>query len=603
MVLATEDFASTDGDAAALRPQLPAAERGAAAGRPLRAAHRPGRRPAPGAAVRRRRVRGWPPSSPTSTAHGDTRRADLEGQARAAHAASARSSCAATSSPRPRRSWSRSRCGRAPTSTRPPSSAASATSASCSCSTTRRRSPFRGKGQAGAVGRRWWSSVEERYEQYSVVHVGRRRLDRPEAARLVVPGRRLRPRRLRQPQPAGARGWTPDQRAHLRHRDAARQRRRSWTAASWGRCSGFDASFTYLQQATVRLGDIHSGGGSIGFSREMYPGVDAGLHYNLRNTTHTEPLIRAGRPRRDARTTSRLGTTVGSMSAPTSSGCAWTTAWCRRAASGSTRSPSWRCPRCSVPLRPFPFAIGDDRFLKVGRPLAVGDPARQALFLRHGFRYDQGFPLGGASLLPKVERYFAGGDTTIRGYQLDRARVEVVDSRWRPSIRATRRPASIWSSTGRSAATCASCRTSTCSSRSAPPWYGAVFMDNGVVADSLDGLGLAQFRHGIGVSPLLIRLPIGDVSLAWAWPLDPGPGDTASASARQRRPDVLRPMFNSRRAPGAPDPRRASGSAASPACGRGAELIQESVPRPRAGEVGTGRCRERVRPLPPSKSV
>ncbi|HSS40088.1 MAG TPA: hypothetical protein VLT58_15075, partial [Polyangia bacterium] len=60
----------------------------------------------------------------------------------------------------------------------------------------------------------------------------------------------------------------------------------------------------------------------------------------------------------------------------------------------------------------------------------------------------------------------------------------------------------------------------------APPWYGAVFMDNGVVADSLDHLSLRQFRHGVGVSPLLIPLPIGHVSLAWGWPLDPGPGDT-----------------------------------------------------------------------------
>ena len=47
-----------------------------------------------------------------------------------------------------------------------------------------------------------------------------------------------------------------------------------------------------------------------------------------------------------------------------------------------------------------------------------------------------------------------------------------------------------------------------------------------VVADSLDGLKLTSFRHGVGVSPLLIRLPIGDVSLAWGFPLDPGPGDT-----------------------------------------------------------------------------
>ena len=51
-------------------------------------------------------------------------------------------------------------------------------------------------------------------------------------------------------------------------------------------------------------------------------------------------------------------------------------------------------------------------------------------------------------------------------------------------------------------------------------------MDNGVVADSLQSLSASQFRHGVGVSPLLLRLPIGDLSFAWAWPLDPRPGDT-----------------------------------------------------------------------------
>ena len=65
-------------------------------------------------------------------------------------------------------------------------------------------------------------------------------------------------------------------------------------------------------------------------------------------------------------------------------------------------------------------------------------------------------------------------------------------------------------------------------------------MDNGVVADSLDGLGASQFRHGVGVSPLLIKLPVGDLSFSWAWPLDPGPGDTKiGVSARQHRPAVL----------------------------------------------------------------
>jgi len=73
----------------------------------------------------------------------------------------------------------------------------------------------------------------------------------------------------------------------------------------------FDVTLNYLQQETARLGDIRSGAGSIGFSREMYPGIDAGIHYNLRNTTHTEPLIRVAGPD-ETISSVRLGTTVGS---------------------------------------------------------------------------------------------------------------------------------------------------------------------------------------------------------------------------------------------------------------------------------------------------
>jgi outer membrane protein assembly factor BamA len=149
-------------------------------------------------------------------------------------------------------------------------------------------------------------------------------------------------------------------------------------------------------------------------------------------------------------------------------------------------------------------------------------PLGRFFFLRHGFRFEQGFPLGGASLLPKVERYFAGGDTTIRGFQLDRARVEIV--RYPDTTLANGNGYRIeYQPLGGNLRVLQNIDLLFPIS---PPWYGSIFLDNGVVADSLDGLSASAFRHGAGISPLLIRLPIGDVSLAWAWPLDPGPGDT-----------------------------------------------------------------------------
>jgi outer membrane protein insertion porin family len=279
-------------------------------------------------------------------------------------------------------------------------------------------------------------------------------------------------------------------------------------------------ALNYLQQETVRLGDIRSGAGSIGFSREMYPGIDAGLNYNLRNTTHTEPLIRVAGPD-ETISSVRLGTTVGSVSAFVE----WLRMDNRLVPTRGFRINAMAelaLPALSAPLRPFPLAIGDDTFLKVSvRSLSV-IPIGRLFYLRVGFRFEQGFPLGGESLLPKVERYFAGGDTTIRGFQLDRARIEllryldpsfatgdVYRIDYRPlggNLRILQNIDLLFPIS--------------------PPWYGSVFLDNGVVADSLDGLSLTKFRHGVGISPLLLRLPIGDVSLAWAWPLDPGPGDT-----------------------------------------------------------------------------
>jgi outer membrane protein insertion porin family len=278
----------------------------------------------------------------------------------------------------------------------------------------------------------------------------------------------------------------------------------------------FDTSLSYLQQATARLGDIRSGGGSIGFSREMYPGVDAGIHYNLRNTTHTESLLRSQGP--DALlSTIQLGTTVGSLSFNVE----WLRLDNRLVPTRGFRIEAVAevaLPALSVPLRPLPFPVGDDTFVKIGVHAMTVVPLTSWLALRHGLRFDNGFPLGGPVLLPKVERFFAGGDTTLRGFKLDRARIAEVRFPIYPGVDGVEyRPIG---------GNLRILQNIDLQFPISPPFYGAVFMDNGVVADSLDGLTPSRFRHGVGVSPLLIKLPIGDLSFSWAWPLDPGPGDT-----------------------------------------------------------------------------
>jgi outer membrane protein insertion porin family len=70
--------------------------------------------------------------------------------------------------------------------------------------------------------------------------------------------------------------------------------------------------------------------------------------------------------------------------------------------------------------------LGDVEFIKVAASATKFWPIGKNLTVRTDFRYDEGFPLGGAVLLPDVERFFAGGDNTVRGYNDDAMATEIV---------------------------------------------------------------------------------------------------------------------------------------------------------------------------------
>ena len=72
------------------------------------------------------------------------------------------------------------------------------------------------------------------------------------------------------------------------------------------------------------------------------------------------------------------------------------------------------------------FLRGQDTFVKVSGSASKFQPVGKNLVLRGDLRFDQGIPLGGAVLLPEVERFFAGGDSTVRGYADDRMATEII---------------------------------------------------------------------------------------------------------------------------------------------------------------------------------
>jgi outer membrane protein insertion porin family len=174
---------------------------------------------------------------------------------------------------------------------------------------------------------------------------------------------------------------------------------------------------------------------------------------------------------------------------------------------------------------PHFWVSGDSpKYFKVNATAQGYVPLGGQLVIATGVRYDHGFPLGGAVLLPKTERFFAGGDTTVRGVDADMLRTQntCIDlpGAGEPCLLRTRRAAGgnirivhnlelefPW-----------------LASKSVPIG-AALFLDTGLVADSFAGFSLRSFRHSVGFAPVRVKLPIGFLSFEYAFPLDPEPGD------------------------------------------------------------------------------
>ena len=134
-------------------------------------------------------------------------------------------------------------------------------------------------------------------------------------------------------------------------------------------------------------------------------------------------------------------------------------------------------------------------------------------------RFDEGFPIGEPAL-PVVERFFAGGDTTTRGYDPDTLKSEIVRADVSPlsgqqGFRVIPEGGSV--------------RVLSTVELQFPiaktfiglpfPWVGALFWDVGAVIAAPELVQGSDFRHAIGLSLLRILTPVGPLSLEYAYPL------------------------------------------------------------------------------------
>ncbi|HMG55183.1 MAG TPA: POTRA domain-containing protein, partial [Kofleriaceae bacterium] len=275
-------------------------------------------------------------------------------------------------------------------------------------------------------------------------------------------------------------------------------------------------------QDTPRFGRVTTDGVTLTLSRTWERkrlgqrparAITTGLHYDFRKRERPLDVLRPlGAD--DDQTQVPIQTNTGSVGA--------TFEWEQRVDRSGTLSPL-------APESGFRFDAqvslaasalgGQDRFIKVStggtRYLALG----QSLVLRADLRFDEGIPLGGAVLLPEVERFFAGGDATVRGYDDERLATEIVQVGVPPidNLRQIRilpaggniRVMSSFDAQIRIYRLLAT----------------GLFVDSGMIANEWGAVTPDDIRPSIGMALLRIVTPFGVGAAEYAIPLRPQLGD------------------------------------------------------------------------------
>ena len=163
---------------------------------------------------------------------------------------------------------------------------------------------------------------------------------------------------------------------------------------------------------------------------------------------------------------------------------------------------------------------GQDTFVKASAAGSKYWPVGDNLVIRADARYDQGFPLGGAVLLPEVERYFAGGDSTVRGYQDDRLASEIIQVGVPPLGNVTQ--IRILPSGG-------NIRAMSSVDLQLKVWRGVatgVFVDAGLITNQWNTVSADDIRPAVGMALFRYVSAFGTFSVEWAIPLRPQLGDS-----------------------------------------------------------------------------
>lgn len=286
----------------------------------------------------------------------------------------------------------------------------------------------------------------------------------------------------------------------------------------------FQAELTafHRRQDTPRFGVVTTDGATLTLSRtwerkrigpRAARAITTGLHYDFRLRERPIDVLRPlGAD--DEQTQVPISTRTGSVGL--------TFEWEQRVDRQGTLSPL-------APEAGFRFEAqvslaslylgGQDTFLKLSTAGSKYWLIGKNLVLRADLRYDQGVPLGGAVLLPEVERFFAGGDSTVRGYDDERLATEILQIGVPPlnnveQIRVLPAGGNIRVMSSLDAQL-----------RIWKLFATALFVDAGMIANQWGTVTSDDIRPSVGMALFRIVTPFGAFSWERAIPLRPQLGD------------------------------------------------------------------------------
>ncbi|MCD6499882.1 MAG: BamA/TamA family outer membrane protein [Deltaproteobacteria bacterium] len=287
----------------------------------------------------------------------------------------------------------------------------------------------------------------------------------------------------------------------------------------------FDLTGFVRNEDTARLGPLLTYGLSISVIKRFTERIQLFGRYILKRARHREPLYRTAAAMDEANSvdiytnTASLGPTI-----------IWDhrdNPLVPRKGFQLTASVLWSSRYLLADLLPAA------RFIHLRLAAQAFIPLPFGLVIAQGVRYDHGFPLGQTVMLPDTERFYAGGDTTVRGYERDQLFTAVETL---PLVPGTKGPLvyrvvpqggnirmiynleiqfPIWKR----------------SILAGLPIWGAIFFDAGSIVNTFGGKGFVHFitgfKHSMGLALRLVT-PVGAISVAYGVPFEPSYGTSRS---------------------------------------------------------------------------